>query len=345
MERLISTADEQALRSIIDSAHNVVVTCHMGPDGDAIGSVLATTLWLTRLGKNVTPIVPDAYPDFLKWLPGADRIRVCLYHEKKVRPIIDEADLIIYQDFNEDSRMDSLARLLAHNRKARRLMFDHHLNPLAHCDLLFSFPELSATCEVLFRILRDLGEYASMTTDEATCLYCGLMTDTGAFTYNSNRPEVFNIIGELIAKGIDKDRIYRNVFHSWSVDRFRLMGYLLYVNWHYIDELHASIITLDAEERKQFGYQKGDTEGLVNMPLQIRGTRLSIFLREDTEKAGRINVSLRSIDDIPCNIIAQECFNGGGHRNASGGHLLMSMPEALAYTRHALQKYTPLLKD
>lgn len=344
MQQFLSDNEISALRSIIDNATNIVVTCHVGPDGDAIGSILATTLWLSRKGKTVTPIIPDACPDFFKWLPGADRLMVGLYRAKKVTPLIDAADLIIYQDFNDLKRLDNLQPIVAGNTTARRLMIDHHLDPLAECDLVISRPELSATCELLFRIMCDLGEYEGMTADEAACLYCGLMTDTGAFTYNSNRPEVFAVVGELMAKGIDKDKIYRNVFHSWSVDRFRLMGFLLYVNWRYIDELHTSIITLNADERKRFGYQKGDTEGIVNMPLQIKGTRLSIFLREDTERNNLIKVSMRSVDDLPCNKICEECFNGGGHLNAAGGELHMPMAQAVGYVRNSLRKYASLLK-
>ena len=344
MTQLLTDNEIAALRDMIDGAQNIVVTCHVGPDGDAVGSILATTQWLTRRGKNVTPIMPDNCPEFLRWLPAADRLHICQYREKKVQPIIEQADLIIFQDFNELSRMDCLERVVKRNTTARRIMIDHHLNPEPCADLVISHPEMSATCELLYRILRDLGESQDITADEATCLYCGLMTDTGAFTYNSNRPEVFATIGELIAHGIDKDRIYRNVFHSWSLDRFRLMGYLLYVNWSYIDELHTSIITLDREERKRFGYQKGDTEGIVNMPLQIRGTRLSIFLREDTERDNFVKVSMRSVDDIPCNRICQECFGGGGHLNAAGGDLAMPMAQAIDFVRKSLAKYADILK-
>lgn len=344
MQQFLNDSEITALRSLIDGARNVVVTCHVGPDGDALGSILATTMLLRRLGKSVTPVVPDAFPDFFRWLPGSDDIMVALRHESRVQPVVDAADLIIYEDFNEERRMDCLQPVVARNTSARRLMIDHHLNPQVACDLVLSHPELSATCELLFRIVCDLGQYASMSADEAACLYCGLMTDTGAFTYNSNRPEVFTIIGELIAKGIDKDRIYRNVFHSWSADRFRLTGYLLYVNWHYINPLHTSIITLDADERRRFGYRKGDTEGIVNMPLQIKGTRLSIFLREDTEEHGLIKVSMRSVDDVPANRICAECFSGGGHLNAAGGELRMSMDEAVDYVHKSLQKYADILK-
>lgn len=144
-------------------------------------------------------------------------------------------------------------------------------------------------------------------------------------------------------KGFDKDKIYRNVFFSYSVDRFRLLGYMLYVKLEYFPEYHASLMTLTREEQKRFSHRKGDTEGFVNMPLQIRKSRLSVFLREDTERNGMVRVSLRSVDDFPCNRMAEEFFNGGGHLNAAGGELACTMDEAVERVRVALKKYTPLL--
>lgn len=343
MKQLLDVDRLAQLRDIIDNAKRIVVTCHVGPDGDAIGSILATTHVMTRLGKTVTPVVPNAFPAFLSWAPGVSEILVTEKNEVEVQSVIDAADLIIYQDFNEEKRMDLLAPMVAKNTTAKRLMIDHHLDPKADCTMTISYPEMSATCELLFRLFSDLGLYETMTHDEAVCLYLGMMTDTGAFTYNSARPEVYMIIGELLAKGIDKDKIYRNVFYSWSKNRFKLMGYLLYVNWMYLDEYHTSIISLDRQERKRFGYTKGDTEGIVNMPLQIAGTRLSVFLREDTEQKDIIKVSLRSVDDVPCNVICSECFNGGGHKNASGGELHMPMDQAIEYVKLSIKKYKHLL--
>ena len=183
-----------------------------------------------------------------------------------------------------------------------------------------------------------------MTYEEAVCLYTGMMTDTGCFSYNSNRSDIYYIIGRLLTKGIDKDKIYRNVFFNYSAERFRLMGYMLYVKLEYFSEYHASLMTLTREEQKRFSHKKGDTEGFVNIPLQIGKSRLSVFLREDTERHN-IRVSLRSVDDFPCNRMAAEFFNGGGHLNASGGELSCTMDEAVQIVRKALKKYTSLLTD
>jgi phosphoesterase RecJ-like protein len=238
-------------------------------------------------------------------------------------------------------------------------MIDHHLDPEPGiADLVISHPELSSTCEVLLRVMLELeapspasgqvgGVFAAsptlLTHDEAVSLYTGMMTDTGAFTYASNRPEIFELISILLRCGIDKDKIYRNVFFTYSPNRMKLMGYMLYVKLDVWKKAHTAIMTFTNAERRRFGVLNGDTEGLVNLPLQILGVKLSIFLREDTEHPC-IRVSLRSVDDFPANELASEFFGGGGHKNAAGGEVWGTMDDALAITKKAVQKYMTLLK-
>ena len=168
------------------------------------------------------------------------------------------------------------------------------------------------------------------------------MTDTGGFAYNSSSPEIYFIISELLTKGFDKDKVYRNVFNNYSKSRVRLTGYVLYNKLHFYPKLRACYYTLTGEEMRRFNFQRGDTEGLVNMPLVVKGMRLPIALREDTE-GGKIRVSLRSVDDFPCNKMAAEFFNGGGHLNASGGELRCTMDEAVETVNHAVEAYAKLL--
>lgn len=342
LQNLLTEDELHILQAHVEQAQHIVVTCHVSPDGDALGSMLALTLFLQRKGKQVTPIVPNAYPDFLKWIPGADQVLVYDRHEAEVDPVVAGADLFLLVDFNEPSRMDKLEAAVTAN-PAPKLMFDHHLHPDNFCRLTVSHPEMCSTCEILFRVLLQWDGLENLTTEEAACLYTGMMTDTGGFTYNSTRSEVYEAIGQLLTRGIDKDKIYRNIFYAYSANRFRLMGYLLYVKMKVFSAYNAALITLTREERKRFYSKNGDTEGFVNLPLQISGMRLSIFLREDTEKDA-IRVSLRSVDDFPCNQMAAEFFNGGGHLNASGGELTCSMDKAVAIVQEALKKYAPLLK-
>ncbi len=321
----------------------IVITCHKGPDGDAIGSATALASWLRRLGKEATVVAPTIFPDFLKWIPGADQVLVYDKHETEVQPVVEAADLIIMADHGELSRMAALGDVVAAST-APRIMIDHHLDPQQGiAQLVISHPELSSTCELVLRLIIELGQYEALTHDEAVSLYTGMMTDTGAFTYASSRPEIYQLISLLLAKGIDKDKIYRNVFFTYSPDRLRLMGYLLYVKLELDRKRHAAIMTFTNAERRRFRTLNGDTEGFVNLPLQILGMKLSIFLREDTERP-LVRVSLRSVDDFPCNEMAAEFFGGGGHKNAAGGEVWGTMDQAVKRAKEAINKYAPLLK-
>lgn len=343
MEKILTEEEQSRFSGMIDDARKVVICAHVSPDGDAIGSTLALRHWLTRKGKQVTVVVPNIFPDFLHWMPGAQDIKVYLKHEGEVEPVVAEADLFIIADLNDSSRMQELEACVMAN-PAPKMMIDHHLNPTDFCQLVMSRPDMCATAEVICHLLHQLGELEQITVDEATCLYAAMMCDTGAFTFNSNRAVVYECISYLLNRGIDKDRIYRNVFWTYSIARMRLTGYLLYVKMEVLPELHASIITLTNQERKMLGVKNGDTEGIVNMPLQISGMKLSVFLSEDTEHDGVVKVSLRSVDDFPCNDLSAQFFNGGGHKNASGGKLYCSMDEAVLKVREAIKSYAHLLK-
>lgn len=344
MEKLLKEEEIQLLRSRIAEARNIVVCGHVSPDGDALGSTLSLYHWLRRIGKSVHVVLPNGYPEFLRWMPDANEIVIFAQQEEEARRVIAEADYMIICDLNQPSRMgDMEAAVMAND--APRILLDHHLYPEDFCEIVVSHPEMCAASEVVCHVLWQLGELDQVTTEEAACLYAGMMCDTGAFTFNSNRPVIYECISHLLARGIDKDRIYRNVFWTATPNRIRVTGYLLYVKMELLHDMHASIMTLTNEERKRFGIKSGDTEGIVNMPLQIQGQRLSIFLSEDTEVPGKIRVSLRSVDDFPCNEMSAQFFNGGGHKNASGGHLMCSIDEAVAVAKRAISKFSAMLKD
>ena len=352
MTPLLTTEQRDLWRDLVSKAHHIVITAHRGPDGDAIGSTTALASWLRRhWDADVRIVVPNIFPDFLHWVPGAADIYVYDHHEAEVRPHIEAADLIIMCDHGELSRMAALGDVVR-THDAPRIIIDHHLNPEPGiAQLAISHPECSSCCEVLMRIMLEIDGVASpsdvhtvITPDEATSLYTGMMTDTGAFTYASNRPEVFELVAQLLRCGIDKDRIYRNVFFTYSAARMKFQGYMLYSKLNVWKKAHTAILTLTNAERHRFGILNGDTEGLVNMPLQIQGIKLSIFLREDTEQPC-IRLSLRSVDDFPCNELAAEFFGGGGHKNAAGGEFWGTMADAVEHVKRAVQKYMPRLRD
>lgn len=339
---LLSEQELFNLLNIIRSSRNIIICSHRGPDGDAVGSSLSWAEYLRRLGKSVSIIMPNPFPDFLRWMPGSHHIHFFDKHEVEATKIIKEADLIFCLDFNSLHRLQAMGTAIE-NSKADIVVIDHHLSPnLPQAKMLISHPEMSSTSELVFRLIYQLGGYDDMNRSDAANIYCGMMTDTGGFTYNSNSPETYIIISLLLNKGIDKDKIYRNVHNNYSESRLRLTGYILYEKLRFFENRHASIFTLSREEMKRFHFVRGDAEGLVNMPLQVKGMKLSISLREDTEK-DVIRVSLRSVDDFPCNKMAEEFFNGGGHLNASGGELPFPLDEAIKTAERAIDAYKDLL--
>ena len=330
---------------ILEGGTNVVICTHVNPDGDAIGSSLALKHYLERKGKQATVVVPNVFPDFLTWLPGADTILIYTKHQEQIRAVLDAADLVIVCDLNQPNRLGGMEEVVMQN-SAPRILIDHHLDPNTEfCETIISEPAMCAAGEGICHLLSQNGEIDNISENEAICLYCAMMCDTGAFSFNSNRPVIFEHISHLLARGIDKDQIYRNVFWTASEARLRLQGYLLYVNMKVLHERHTAIMTLTNEERRRFKVKNGDTEGIVNIPLTMLGTRLSIFINEDTEHPGIMKLSLRSVGDFPCDQMASRFFNGGGHKNASGGKLQCSMEEALEKVKAAIEAYADQLKD
>lgn len=343
LKNIMTERECNKLHSLIADAGNIVLCCHQNPDGDAMGSMLGLAEVLRTLGKESLIVVPDQYPDYLQWLPNTDK--VVRYDKRKdyVDTVLKIADLIFCLDFNTASRTGDMSDALI-SSPAKRVLIDHHPQPDIDAVLCISHPELSSTCELVFRIVWQMGLFDSQRKNFAAPVYCGMMTDTGAFTFNSSSPEIYFIISQLLTKHINKDRIYRNVYHNYSEHRLRLVGHVLCNRLEVDNERHAAFFTLTRDDLRQYHFIKGDAEGLVNMPLQIKGLKLSISLREDTERENMIWVSLRSVDDFPCNEVAARFFNGGGHLNASGGRLSCTIEEAVGIVRQAFDAFENKLK-
>ena len=343
MEKLLNDVQLGELQSMIDEARCVVCVCHVNPDGDALGSTLAVWHWMRSLGKECSVVVPNGFPDFLAWMPGASEIVRYDKRKEDAERLMAGADLMWVCDMNSSDRVLEMEHAMT-GSPARKVMVDHHLEPDGFCDLVISEPRMCATCEILCHILYQAGVLQDAGLDMAVCLYTGLMTDTGAFTYNSSRPVIFECVSHLLERGVDKDRIYRNVMWTATPARMRLMGYMLYVKMEVQKDLHTSLMTLTNAERRMLGVKNGDTEGIVNLPLQIGGMRLSALLSEDTEHRNVVRISLRSVDDFPCNEMCARFFNGGGHMNAAGGRLECPMEEAVKRFREAVKFYEAYLK-
>ena len=348
-----------SILSYIQQAHKVAIFTHQSPDGDAMGSSLAMYHYIISLGKEAQVIVPNAFPAFLAWMPGADSVLLYDTHQAQADAYLDAADLVICTDFNAPSRIGALGDKML-SLTCPKVMIDHHLHPSDFADFIVSVPEASSTCELVYNLITTTASYASdlpstgaadlpLDSRIAQCLYTGLMTDTGNFSYNSNRPQIYPMIASLIEAGVDKDAIYNAVFNQYSVDRMKLVGYCLYQKMRVFPEHHAALIYLNRKELYRFNFQKGDAEGIVNMPLQSKDIHYSVFMREDKatpdemEKNGgiktKIKLSFRSQGDRPVNVFASEVFNGGGHANAAGGEYYGTLAEAVQLFLDNYTKY------
>ncbi len=338
--KIIEQAAIDRFAKWLKHAERIVIVSHVGPDGDAVGSSLGLWHFLNSQGKTAHVIVPNAFPDFLRWMPGSRDILLYDRYKEFADRLIAEADIVCCLDFNTAARIGAMKDAVLAS-SARKILVDHHLHPEDFCGITVSHPQISSTSELVFRLICCLGCFGDITRECAECIYTGMMTDTGGFTYNSNSREIYFIIAELLTKGIDKDEIYRKVFNTYTESRLRLMGYVL-TQMKVFRDCRAALITLTKKEQSQFGYIRGDSEGFVNIPLGIRNVVLSCFLREDTERP-QIKVSLRSVGFFPCNRLATEFFGGGGHLNAAGGEFRGTMEEAEKVFGQALEKYKPQL--
>ncbi|MBQ8714522.1 MAG: DHH family phosphoesterase [Prevotella sp.] len=343
LKEMMTERECSQLHSLIDNAETIVLCCHVNADGDALGSMLGWAEVLKTMGKEPLVVAPDQYPDYLQWLPNSEKI--VRYDKRKdfVDTVLKIADLVFCLDFNTLSRTEAMAETIEKS-PAKKVLIDHHLEPNVDAVLCISHPEMSSTSELVFRIVWQMGLFERVGKHFAIPVYCGMMTDTGGFTYNSTSPDIYFIISQLLTKHIDKDKIYRNVYHNYSEHRIRMVGYVLCHKLVVDEQCHAAFYTLTRDDLKRFHFIKGDAEGLVNMPLQIKGLKLSISLREDTERDKLIWVSLRSVDDFPCNKMAEMFFNGGGHLNASGGKLNCTMDEAVEVVKRAILHFEDTLK-
>lgn len=320
------------VREFLDIHNRFIVTVHMSPDGDAVGSAVAMCRYLRAKGKQATIVFNDRPGYNLSFIKGIDD---CLVYEKNVLEpakcqheaavnAIKETDAIICLDYNALYRLGDLADEIR-KCQAPRLLIDHHLDPVVEeFTVAVSQPTLSAACEVVYRIILELGDDSLVTQDIAEPIYCGMMTDTGQFVYNSERKDVYLIIARLLETGFKKEELHRQ-FALELERRVRLKGYCLYHKMVIIPEHQAAFISLSKPELKRFNHQKGDSEGFVNAPLDIEGIKVSAFFREEKNF---VKVSLRSKGDYPVNIIAEKFFNGGGHKNASGGEFQGSLQRA-----------------
>lgn len=339
MNKMLNSKDVSAFCTLLERSSRIVLTCHVRPDGDAIGSTLGLANLLQKLGKEAKVVVPDMPPKNLSFLPGFNDIAVYSRYDPYCTRIVGECDLIICCDFNKPSRQDHLAPLIQ-EAKVPKVLIDHHLDPDNFTEVTFSFPEMSSASELAFRVSVAAGLYADIDKASATCLLTGIITDTRNFTVNCKSPDIYEVLMRLMEKGANKENIVKQALMTTSFWSLKLHAYAISEKLEIFGNHHSAVICLDKDELKRFHYERGDSEGLVNKPLDIRGMVSSFFLREDDDC---IKVSARSCYDYPVNKVCEDLFGGGGHLQASGAEFHGSLEECRRILIEGLPSYDKYL--
>ncbi len=324
------------ITSALSRANRIVIVPHKGPDGDAIGSSLGLFHFLKDKGHEVKVIAPNDFPQFLKWLPGQEEIMIYEENREQCLSLIDNAEIIFTLDFNMLNRTGEMEEPLRAS-EAIFIMIDHHPEPSDYADHTYSDSKMSSTCQMVYKFIQKLRAVKYITPQIATCLYTGIMTDTGSFRYRSTSSETHNVIADLIDKGADNTTIHQNVYDTFSENRVQLLGVALQ-NLKVNKELSTAYITLSQEELDRYNFQKGDTEGFVNYGLAIEGVKFAVIFIEHKSE-GLIKMSLRSKGKFSVNQFARAHFNGGGHLNAAGGKSHISLDETVTKFNTILLDY------
>ena len=336
----------QAFKTLISRPKKVVIVTHFKPDADALGSSLGLSGYLKKKGHHVQVITPSDYPDFLTWMPGNKEVHAVTKDSKAslttAIEYINEAEIIFCLDFSNLSRINDLGEPVR-NAPGIKVMIDHHLEPEKFARFEHWNTLSASTTGLIYELIDQLGDSQLIDADIASCLYAGLMTDTGGFRHNNTRHQEFMIASELVAMGANPHKVAMQVYDANSIERLRLIGFVLSEKLQVLPEYRTAYMTLTADELKKYGAQTGDTEGLVNYGLSIKGIKLSVLMYDRKEE---IKLSLRSLGDFSANEIARNHFDGGGHRNASGGTSKTSLEETLTKFLTILPEYKEkLLKD
>lgn len=338
----MNTQDILEIKALLATPKKIAIIPHKNPDGDAIGSTLGLLHYLLQLNHDAKIIAPNDFPDFLKWLPGVETIEIHETEKEKTEAFINDADIIFTLDFNAFHRTGNMESVLA-NSKGLKIMIDHHQQPDDYAKYMFSDVSMSSTCEMVYHFLDKIDALDKVNAEIATCLYVGVMTDTGSFRFRSTTSTTHRIIASLIDKGADNTAIHNNVYDTNSYNRLQLLGCAL-SNLRIVPEHKAAYITLSQKELQDLDYKKGDTEGFVNYALSLDKTVLAAIFIED-KKQGIVKISLRSKGDFSVNELSRAHFQGGGHTNAAGGKSDTSLESTVEKFISILPAYSKALNN
>lgn len=324
----------QEIIAVIETANKIVITAHKSPDGDSIGSSLGLYRFIKKLGKQVTVCHPDKAPDFFSWLTDLNEIIVHEENPDAVAKTVAEADLLICLDYNNFSRVGSDMQAVLEKFSGKIILIDHHLNPAINSFVTLSDTSVCSTSQLVYETIYHSNRKNLLDAAIATPLYLGIVTDTGSFRFPSVQPRTHRIVAEMLELGVQHSKVHENTFDNNSIDRMKLNGYAMSEKLELVLDNSIAIISLSTNELNRFNYKKGDTEGLVNTALSVKGIKVSILL---TEKENQIRMSFRGKDDYEVNHIASEHFGGGGHKYAAGGISELSIEETI----HKLKTLIP----
>jgi bifunctional oligoribonuclease and PAP phosphatase NrnA len=332
----MTNQDISLIKEYLETKKKIVIVPHKGPDGDAMGSTLALKILLKAEGHDVFLIAPNDYPEFLKWLPSHDDVIIYEKEKADAEQHIKDADLIFTLDFNHLSRAGEMQSALE-EAEAKFIMIDHHQQPDDYADVTYSDVSMSSTCQMVYHFIEQIGLAEKITMQIATCLYTGIMTDTGSFRFRSTTSTTHHVVAKLIEKGADNTNIHENVYDTSTYGQLQLLGCALQ-NLRVVKGLRTAFITLSQEELDKHNFRKGDTEGFVNYGLSLSGIVFAaIFIENEADKI--IKISFRSKGTFSVNEFARKHFEGGGHTNAAGGKSDLSMEETLERFISILPQY------
>lgn len=319
---------------------NIIITTHHKPDADALGSSLALWNALKAINKKVFVISPTDFPSFLDWMPGRNEIIIYENDKDMATGLVDNAELIFCLDFNDLKRINELGEWVEKS-SAKKILIDHHQEPKDFADLEFNTTDTSSTSELIFDLLTTTSLKQLLNEEIASCIYAGIMTDTGGFRHGNTSSKTFNIAAQLLEFGANNVKINQAILDQHSLRRFKLIGFSLHEKLRLIENGKVAILSLSAKELEQFNVQTGDTEGLVNYGLSISGVELSTLI---IDRSIRVKMSFRSKNKFPCNTFAKENFSGGGHYNAAGGQSESSLEETVSKFEEVIQNYRKWLE-
>ena len=332
----LNSADISRFRQMVSQATNVVVLSHTSPDGDAIGSSVGVSRMLNKMGITSKVILPDEFPACYRFLLQNDEVMIASASYGQAKAFIDTCDLIIAVDFNDLSRLDILKDVVKES-KVPKILIDHHLNPTIDVfDLVFSDNTMSSSAELVYWILMLAYGKTVVTKSVAECLYTGICTDTGSFSYSCNSPTVYNATAHLVEAGVNVSDIHSNIYNSYSKERLLLLGFCINQRLRIFDDMKLAYFYISKEDQKRFAAQKGDLEGVVNYTLMMEDIQVGALVKENDE--GVVRISFRSKSDFNVNDFARKYFDGGGHRKASGATSTMNLEDTCTYMEECFRK-------